>query len=65
MEEPLPAPRLEGVGGEEQECRAGDENRVCVMDRPPAADEVADAEERDSEQDEPEAAIDDQLELPI
>jgi hypothetical protein len=35
------------------------------MDRPAATDEVADADERDDEQDEPEAARSAQLDLPV
>ena len=65
VEEPLPAPRLEGVGGEKEERRAGDEHGVGVMDRPAAADEVADADERDREEDEPEASVQDELDLPV
>ena len=40
LEEPLPAPRLEGVGGEKEESRGGDEQRIGVVDRPAGAHEV-------------------------
>jgi hypothetical protein len=65
MEEPLPTPGLEGVGGEEEKRRSGDEHRVGVVDRPAAADEVTDADERDAQQNQPEAAVQDELNLPI
>ena len=65
MEEPLPAPRLEGVGGEEEKGRGGGEHRVGVMDRPAAADEMAHADERDAQQDEAESGVQHELNLPV
>ena len=65
VEEPLPAPGLEGVRDEEEEGCAGDEQRVGVVNRPAGADEVANADERHAQQHEPEAAVQDELNLPI
>ena len=56
---------LKACGREEEKGRAGHEHRVGVVDRPAAADEVANAEERDGEQDEPEATVQRELNFPI
>ena len=48
-EEPLPAPRLEAVGGEEDEAGEHHEPDVRVMDRPAVDQEVPDDEPSDGE----------------
>jgi hypothetical protein len=65
VEEPLPAPRLEGVGGEVEEGGAGDEHRVGVVERPAVPDEVADADVGDAEEQQPEASVEQDLEFPV
>ncbi len=65
VEEPLPAPRLERVGGKEEKSRAGGEHRIGVVDRPAAAHEMAHADIRDAQQDEAESGVQHELNLPV
>ena len=65
FEEALPAPRLEGVGDEEEGGRGADEDRIRLLQRPAVFQEMLRAEDPDREEHECEAAVEGDLDFPI